>query len=343
MDEVKPNGAEIVPVQDSGVVLMPVMNIQAAKARLAEFQEFVRGYLVEGEDYGTIPGTPKPTLLKPGADKLCELYGLADDFTIESRREDYTADPPLFDYTLKCTLVTRRDLRLVGTGFGSCNSWEGKYRWRESYRKCPLCGKEAIIKGKKEYGGGWLCFKKKDGCGAKFVENDKAITDQKAGKEPNDDIATLKNTILKMAKKRAKVDAVIAVTRSSGIFTQDMDDIHPEGDNGQGTREAAQRVAQDKIAKAKKPKEAPKEGETTKCLFYTIPNEHNGHRAYLVNVKEYGSTLNEVAAEGLRTLLKRYCRIDSKGEVWVADDQLQDLIDALKACEVPIHQLKANN
>lgn len=339
----KPNGAEsteIVPVQDSGVVLMPVMNIQAAKKRLAEFQEFVREYLVEGEDFGTIPGTNKPTLLKPGADKLCELYGLADDFSIESRREDYTADPPLFDYTLKCTLTMRRDGRLVGTGFGSCNSWEGKYRWRDSRRKCPLCGKEAIIKGKEEYGGGWLCFKKKDGCGAKFLEDDKSIIDQKAGKEVNDDISTLKNTILKMAKKRAKVDAVIAVTRSSGIFTQDTEDIIEQGDTGQGSRAAAQRVAEDKIAKAKKAKEVPK--KSVDCLFYTLPDEHNGHRAYLVNVKEYGQTLNEVAAEGLRTLLKRYCRIDKNGEVWVTDDQLQLLIDELKECQVPIHQLKAS-
>jgi hypothetical protein len=111
-----------------------------------------------------------------------------------------------------------------------------------------------------------------------------------------------------------------------------------EMNEDRGTKEAAQEVAKRKIAEH----EAKSRPETAKCLFYTIPDEHNGHRAYLVNVKEYGSTLNEVAAEGLRTLLKRYCRIDSKGEVWVADDQLQDLIDALKACEVPIHQLKAN-
>lgn len=31
---------------------------------------------------------------------------------------------------------------------------------------CPECGKsKAVIKGKEEYGGGWLCFKKKGGCG----------------------------------------------------------------------------------------------------------------------------------------------------------------------------------
>ena len=34
---------------------------------------------------------------------------------------------------------------------------------------CPNCGKDAIIKGKEEYGGGWLCYKAKGGCGAKFT------------------------------------------------------------------------------------------------------------------------------------------------------------------------------
>jgi hypothetical protein len=242
-------------VQDSGIVLMPVMNIAAAKKRLKEFQEFIREYLVDGEDYGTIPGTNKPTLLKPGADKLCEIYGMADRYKIKEV-ENWQLDPPLFDYQVECTLVTRRDDRLVGTGVGSCNSWEGKYKYRDARRKCPLCGKEAIIKGKAEYGGGWLCFKKKDGCGAKFLDTDEAITSQASGKEINDDVPTLKNTILKMAKKRAKVDAVIGVTRSSGIFTQDMDDIGPT-DDGQGTQAGAQRIAEKKIADYKAKKAAP--------------------------------------------------------------------------------------
>jgi len=338
--EVKPTG--LVPVQDSGVVLIPVMNIAAAKQRLAEFQEFVRGYLVEGEDYGTIPGTPKPTLLKPGADKLCELYGLADDFIIEARVEDYTTDPPLFDYTIKCVLTTRRDSRLVGTGFGSGNSWEGKYRWRESRRKCPLCGKESIIKGKEEYGGGWVCFKKKDGCGAKFTDDDKAIVDQKAGKEVNDDVPTLKNTILKMAKKRAKVDAVISVTRSSGIFTQDMDDIGEQGDTGQGTKAAAKRVAERKISEAKKaekPKAAPVE---VTCIFYTKPEKHNGHFYEFINLKEYGAGLDQVAQEGLRALVKKYVsKITDADTFLVPADKLETFLNEFNDCGIKTKQLKA--
>jgi hypothetical protein len=211
----------------SALAIAPVMDLATAKKRLYEFQEFVQSYMKEGEDYGTIPGTPKPTLYKPGADKLCELYGLSDSYRILDKTEDF--DKGLFDYNIECTIVSRRDGTLVSTGLGSCNSYEGKYRWRDLQRVCPVCGKSAIIKGKQEYGGGWLCFKKKDGCGYKFADGDQTIEGQAAGKVQNEDIATLKNTILKMAKKRAKIDATLAATRSSGIFTQDMDDIsHPQ-------------------------------------------------------------------------------------------------------------------
>ena len=229
---------------DSNLVLTPVMNIDLAKRRLAEFQEFVKGYLVPDEDYGTIPGTAKPTLYKSGADKLCEIYGLADEYEFVTQVEKFEADPPLFDYTLKCILTSRRDSRLVGTGVGSCNSYEGKYKWRDSQRSCPNCHKACIIKGKEEYGGGWLCFAKKGGCGAKFEAGDPLIEEQKVGRVPNDDIATIKNTILKMAKKRAKIDATLGATRSSGIFTQDMEDIQgvpaePERKAGNVVREPA--------------------------------------------------------------------------------------------------------
>src|SRR6185369_7107640 len=78
--------------------------------------------------------------------------------------------------------------------------------------------------GKAEYGGGYVCWKNKGGCGAKFADSDPAIASQTIGRVENPDIMDTKNTVLKMAKKRAKIDAVIGVTRSSGIFSQDLDE-----------------------------------------------------------------------------------------------------------------------
>lgn len=44
----------------------------------------------------------------------------------------------------------------------------------------------------------------------------------------NPDIADVWNTVLKMAKKRAFVDAVKSTTAASDVFTQDIEDIAPE-------------------------------------------------------------------------------------------------------------------
>jgi len=56
---------------------------------------------------------------------------------------------------------------------GSAAQSEGPKNEPEKERPvCPSCGKRAIIKGKPEYGGGWVCYKKLDGCGAKFPDGD---------------------------------------------------------------------------------------------------------------------------------------------------------------------------
>lgn len=236
---------------ENNLALSAVFDLATAKKRLAELQEFVKFYMQEGEDFGKIPGTPKPTLYKSGADKLCDIYGIADTYKITNRTEDWSKN--LFDYEVECTLVSKRDGGLIATGLGSCNSYEGKYRYRENKRKCPKCTKETIIKGKTEYGGGWLCWNKpgkSDGCGAKFPDGDKSIESQDVGKVENEDIPTIKNTLLKMAKKRAKVDAVLSATRSSGLFTQDVEDWGLVEQHEEGSKQQAQTVAAVKVQEA---------------------------------------------------------------------------------------------
>ena len=116
----------------------------------------------------------------------------------------------------------------IGEGLGSCNSWEKKYRYRKAERVCPECGKSAIIKGKQEYGGGYVCFGKKGGCGAKFKDGDPSIEGQEVGQVKNPDPSEQVNTIDKMAQKRAFVAAVLISTNASDYFTQDMEDFQPE-------------------------------------------------------------------------------------------------------------------
>jgi hypothetical protein len=66
---------------------------------------------------------------------------------------------------------------------------------------CPACGKKgAIIKGKAEYGGGYLCFAKKGGCGAKFKDLPKQVLegqplDESYGQEPaKEDVPTVQQS-----------------------------------------------------------------------------------------------------------------------------------------------------
>jgi hypothetical protein len=180
----------------------------------------------EGVDFGIIPNTNKPTLLKPGAEKLCTLFGLAPTFESLDSVKDWTGvehgGEPLFYFEYKCKLW--KNGVLTAEGDGSCNSWEKKYRFREAKRLCPDCGQPTIIKGRREFGGGWLCFKKQGGCGAKFFDGDTAIESQEVGQVPNPDMPDLVNTIKKMAQKRALVAATLLAVNASEFFTQDLED-----------------------------------------------------------------------------------------------------------------------
>ena len=175
--------------------------------------------------YGVIPGCgDKPALLKPGAEKLILTFRLAPEYRID--RNAYQRDH--IEYTISCRLTSISSGQFIGEGVGSCSTLESKFRYRNSDRKCPSCGKEgSIIKGKAEYGGGWLCFNRKGGCGAKWADGAMEIEGQQPGKVEHDNPADYYNTVLKMAKKRALVDAVLTATAASDIFAQDIED-NPE-------------------------------------------------------------------------------------------------------------------
>lgn len=187
-------------------------------------------------DYGVIPGTRQPTLLKPGAEKLCDFYRLAAEFHPQIRYGDGQATPPITVVT-ECRLhLGTLDGPVVNTGHGAANSWEKRYRYRRGERSCPACGKTGtIIKGKAEFGGGWICYVKKGGCGAKFPDQAPEIVEQPVGDVENPDPYDLLNTLLKMAEKRAYVDAALRATATSGLYTQDLDEASTEANRPSST------------------------------------------------------------------------------------------------------------
>ena len=211
---------------DRTFALPTIDETQGQLSAIVAFQKACQSYMIDGSDYGVIPGTQKPTLLKPGAEKIIRLLGLADEYEIESVKD---WDKPFFHFQVVCRLRHLASGQIVATGVGgNAIAWEKRYRWRKAERVCPICNQEAIIKGKQEYGGGWLCFGKRGGCGAKFKDGDPDVEGQETGRVLNEDIYSQVNTILKMAKKRSCVDAALSAGRLSDVFTQDLEDLTPE-------------------------------------------------------------------------------------------------------------------
>jgi len=227
---------EVVPEPSVAVAVRPVqMSVVPAASsadlveRLDAIREAMNTAMTRDVDYGVIPGTgSKPTLLKPGAEKLgvlfqldvqlvnAKTYGPGDHLTVESTATVYHAPTGA----------------RVGFGEGLCTTREKKYGKRQEQRVCPDCGEAAIIKGRDEYGGGWLCFAKKGGCGHKWADGAEVIESQTVGEIDNPDLPDLWNTVVKMAEKRARVDAILAVTGASALFTQDAEDLPRPETNG---------------------------------------------------------------------------------------------------------------
>lgn len=219
-----------------------------------EFQALAQQLLVRGQDFGTIPGTDKPTLFKPGAEKIAKLLGLADRYEIVDKTEDW--DRPLFRYLVRCSLVSVRTGVTVSECMGECNSMESRYRWRNAQRLCPQCKRETIFQSKPPRTG-YYCWVKRGGCGAQYRANDPAITGQVVGQVLNDDIYALVNTLLKMAQKRALVGASLSAGRLSEVFTQDMEDISSTAVEAEYTEIDSEPAAHEPHPTAARPASAP--------------------------------------------------------------------------------------
>jgi hypothetical protein len=163
-------------------------------------QEVMKGIMKKDEHYGVIPGCNKPSLYKPGAEKLNMTFRLSPDYEElpgSAERDDFVG------YKIKCTLTHIPTSKVAGSGLGACNSKEKKYRTRSVYLNKATEEEKAI--GKEEI------RTKRDGSSYKVL-----IIPQ----DPWD----VQNTIYKMACKRALIAAVLNATAASDIFSQDIEE-----------------------------------------------------------------------------------------------------------------------
>jgi hypothetical protein len=206
--------------------------IKQAMETLKSIRTFVAEEMREGTDFGKIPGTgDKLVMLLPGAQKVFMYFDTYPKYRVQR----HELGEGHLEVVVTTNVINRRNGSVIGTGVGSCSTKETKYRYRNGERQCPKCGGANIIKGKEEFGGGWLCFKKKGGCGAKFDDGDRSIESQAVGKVENDNIHDQRNTVLKMGKKRSAVDASIGLGCLSELFTQDIEDTYDIGTPAQAS------------------------------------------------------------------------------------------------------------
>src|SRR5690554_5638189 len=102
-------------------------------ANLRELDKIMRKVMRHGVDYDTIPGTPKPTLLKPGAERLLQAFGLGHRMECVDQKEDW--DNGFFYYKCKCTVVKTYPTHeiVVAECEDSANSKEKRYRNQDVY------------------------------------------------------------------------------------------------------------------------------------------------------------------------------------------------------------------
>ena len=134
--------------------------------------------------------------------------GLTSEYDICEKVQDY--ERGFFAFTVKC--IVSKSGNKITEGVGHANTREGRYtnRWVTENKLPEGVDKAGLKKREKD---------------SKFKPGEKYFEYQVG----NDDPFTLANTVLKMAKKRAQVDAVLTVASLSEIFTQDIEDLDPAG------------------------------------------------------------------------------------------------------------------
>lgn len=258
--------------QDSSAVLdINGMGSGEMAARLAEMeaklglvQKFFSRVMKKEEDYGVIPGTDKPTLFKPGAEKLCELYGYAS--VIKDKRETRDFKTGYYLAEVVVQIVHRGSGLIIAEGVGEASSYESKYRYRWVFESDLPKGidKESLV--------------------SKTFESKKSGKEYTRYRLENPDLIDQWNTVLKMAKKRALVDATLAATRTSGIFSQSEDEMEAwiEGE--------ASEVPKEKYEK----KRSTPQSNDERASF--VPPPANGNK---ISDKQYGKIIGDAKRKGV--------------------------------------------
>ena len=240
-----------------------LQQVSATMQKIAQFQAVVQKTLKKDHDYGVIPGTgSKPTLLKPGAEKILMLMGLTSEYEVIEKVQDY--DRGFFAFTVKCTL-SKSDIK-VTEGVGHANTREKRY-----------------VSGRQQ------------------------------------DAYTLANTVLKMAKKRAQVDAVLTVASLSEIFTQDLEDQVDDGFSPSTQSKKPQRSQKQK----QQSNESATEAQRKKLYAMSKELDLNKDAMTSIMAERYGkNNSKELTKAEASNLIEYLEKLQSGEETWYHEEDV---------------------
>jgi hypothetical protein len=216
------------------------LTIAQTKKQVDKIQSLIRSVMKDNVHYGTVPGIKNKFLYKAGAEKLCLVFRLIPEYKIERfTHEPIHGIPGHLTYNITCRLIHQPSGAFMGQGVGSGSTLEKKYRYRNEDLPTDV-----------ELPSAWWNMKKAENL-SKILKNNgvEPKTEaalKKAGLEiapgkvngkwqivyrkkvENADVADVYNTVLKMTKKRALVDATITALAVSDMFTQDIEVVEEE-------------------------------------------------------------------------------------------------------------------
>jgi len=219
--------------------------------RVRAIQQLMDAVMKKDTHFGVIPGTKKPTLYKAGSEQILSMFRIAVDPIVEDLS---TEDECRIRVLCRTTEISSG--KFLGAGIGECSSSEQKYKWRRIVSKAE-----------------WEWFKANspDRTRIKFFtywQNNKRVEGQE--EQIRAEVPDVRNTILKMAKKRAQIDATLTVTGCSDMFQQDLEDL-PEELQTQVSDEQDQR--QEPIKKTTPKPSSPQGAPATSTTAHPAPSE----------------------------------------------------------------------
>jgi len=175
----------------SNALTVTDQRVARVKSEIELADALVVKVLEPGIDYGLHPGTKSQALKDPGAATIINAFNCYPKAEILFREVTDTK----ISYVIDVSLISREDSLVKCSGTGACTTMETKY----GYRWVP---------DPEFYGYDRAALKKK----VKDGQTRYRIT--------NPDWSELENTILKMARKRAEVDAAMALPGVSRFMSK---------------------------------------------------------------------------------------------------------------------------